>query len=879
MKRFAISLAAIVLAAPFVDAQEYERREFSTIRADQAPSIDGDLNDDVWKSAQPIEGFTQREPDEGKPSSEETTVWIAYDESAIYVAARMKDSHPVTSRLGRRDRNQASDWFRLFLDPHFDRRTGVGFWVNPSNVQIDMVLYNDGWDDWDWDAVWESATSITEDGWNVEMRIPYSQLRFPFKKEHTWGLLAERKIHRTNEISRIQHWPRTETGFTSRFANLKGIRDIKPARSFEVVPYVVGRTDLLGTVSADDPFTDSTEYDGSAGVDIKYGLSSNLTLTGTLNPDFGQVEVDPAQINLSQFELFFPEKRPFFIEGSQLFNFGQGGSNNNFNFNIFTPDLFYTRRIGRSPQATYAYEADYRAAPGESTILGAAKLTGKFGDGWSIGVLDALTEEEEGDFQLLGDRFTRVVEPMTNYFVSRVAKESDGGMSRIGGIVTAVNRDLSDDLEWMKKAAYTGGIDGYKFFGDKDVIWEWYVSGSRVEGSPDAIESVQNSSARYYNRPDAGHVDLDSSRTSLSGWAASSMVAKQTGKWKYNLKLHSYSPGFDTNDLGFMTRTDITASSAALIYNDPDPKGLLRYRNAWIATYQNFNHDGDHIASGVSWNAYGQFNNYWSAWTWGGVSPAVDDDRATRGGPVVTDPSGYHVGVGFGSDDRKPLAFEIWGEKFYGSEGTDGYSVGSYLAWRPMANLNLTLTPSYDDSHRWLQYVTAVDDPTAVDTYGKRYVFAEIDRKGFELGTRVDWTFSPSLSLQMYLQPFVASGDYVDFKELDQPRTVNYNVYGVDSGTIAFDSTNSVYNIDPDGAGPASGFSFGNPDFNFRSLRGSAILRWEYRPGSAVYLVWNENRASSINDGRFRLGDDIDGVIDAPSDDVFLIKFSYWLNL
>ena len=872
-----VALLALTAATPLLGQSEPPK--FTAIRASSAPVIDGDLSDGIWAQAEQIQGFTQREPDEGKPATEKTVVRVVYDDAAIYISAKMDDSGPVTTRLGRRDNDISSDWFRLYLDPHHDHRTGFGFWVNPSNVKVDMVLYNDGWTDWDWDGVWDSATRIDGEGWTAEIRIPYSQLRFPDRAEHVWGINFGRVIERKNEDARLIYIPRTETGFVSRFAELHGISNIEPPRSFEVTPYVVGRAGLLNTVAGTDPFNSTTDTDATAGVDFKYGLTSNLTLTGSINPDFGQVEVDPAQVNLSQFELFFPEKRPFFIEGSNLFNFGQGGSDHNFGFSFSTPQYFYSRRIGRSPQAVFSHEHDFNDAPGESTILGALKLTGKFGDGWSIGVLDAYTQKETANFSLEGSRFSGIVEPATNYFVMRPAKEYDGGMSRIGGLFTAVNRDVPSELGWMKTAAYTGGIDGYTFFGKKDWIWEWSVGGSRVEGSTEAISLVQNSSARYYDRPDADHIELDPNRTALEGWTASQMLAKQTGNWKVNLKAHAYSPGFDTNDLGFLTRTDLISSHAVVLYNNPEPGKLTRDRNWWIGKYQSWNFDGDLLKNGFYGRYQTRFHNYWYTGIGGGYDWAVDDDRATRGGPVVTDPTGMSVNVYLGGDHRKPFNWEIWGETWRGGEGTEGFAGGTWFRFKPATNIQLTVNPNYSDQHSWLQYVTVVSDTLATSTFGKRYVFAEIDRKTLELETRIDWTFSPTLSLQMFLQPFIASGDYVDFKELERPRSLDYMVYGVEGGTIDFNPDTGRYTIDPDGGGAASPFSFSNPDFNFRSLRGSAILRWEFRPGSAVYFVWNENRANGINDGRFRPGRDFDGLIDAPSDDVFLIKFSYWLAL
>ena len=869
-----LAFAPAVMAAARPPARAIASPSFQAPRTTAAPVIDGRLDEAAWAGAEEIRGLTQREPEEGKPASEETVVRILYDEEALYVGARLEDGGRVTTRLGRRDDFLDSDWFQLWLDPHLDRQSGAGFWVNPSNVQVDMTLFNDTWDDWSWDAVWSSATAVDADGWTVEMRIPYSQLRFPHRAVHVWGFDLGRRIQRSNEVLRLVHVPRTETGFVSRFARLAGIEGIAPPRSLEVMPYVVSRADLLGTVADDDPFTSSTELGASAGLDVKYGVTTNLTLTGTVNPDFGQVEVDPAVVNLSQFETFFPERRPFFIEGSSNFSFGRGASNHNFGFNYFRPSFFYSRRIGRQPQA--AIGGEFADVPGETTILGAAKLTGKTEGGWTLGILDALTDEESARFQRDGVTGRAVAEPGTNYFVSRIAREPSE-RSRVGMLFTAVHRDLGDGLQGLHEEAYTGGLDGYRFFGDKDVIWEWFAGGSLVRGSSQAIAATQRGPAHEFDRPDAGHVDFDPTRTSLDGWSAGTMLAKQTGKWKYNLKLESYSPGFDTNDVGFMTRSDLIASHAVLLYDNPEPGERIRNRNWWLGKYQNWNHDGDLIANGLFGSAWMQLRNYWTVFGSAGASAEVYDDRQTRGGPVAKDPGGYNFGLGFGTDDRKRLIFSAEQNNSFDDEG--GFSHGGYvsLRYKPTSNLSVAVSPSYNRSRSPFQYVTTVADPLARSTFGARYVFAEIDRETLEIGTRLDWTFTPRLSLQLYLQPFVASGDYHGFKELARPRSLDHTVYGVDAGTIAADG--GRFAVDPDGAGPAAPFTFGDPDFNFRSLRGSAVVRWEFRPGSAAYLVWNENRADVARVGDFDVDRDFSRLGSAPADDVFLLKISYWLGI
>ena len=864
------------------------RPEAQAVRVATSPVIDGKLDDPAWASAPEISTFTQREPDEGKPASEKTVVKVVYDADAIYFGARLYDSKPVTTLLGRRDTQLESDWFRVSLDPHFDRRSGASFWVNPSNVQFDMVLYNDNWDDPDWDAVWSSATAIGEDGWTVEMRIPYSQLRFPHRAEHVWGVNFGRRIQRRNESDRFVNTPKTETGFVSRFGNLVGLRGIEPKRSLELLPYTVARSDFRNTVQSGDPYNDEQEFAQELGLDLKYSLTSNLTLTGTINPDFGQVEVDPARVDLSGFELFFPEKRPFFVEGSSLFEFGQGGSNNNFNFNINEPSFFYSRRIGRSPQGLGGIDATYLGAPRESRILGAAKITGKTGNGWTLAVLDAVTDTERAFFATerraidgtrVLERDAQIVEPMTNYLISRVAKDL-GQRGRVGGLLTSVYRDLPSELSFLRETAWSGGTDGYWYLNDKkDVLIEWFLGGSHVTGSPEAIGRTQRQAAHYYQRPDADHIEYDPTRTSLTGWGGKAVVARQTGKWRYNFKAQSYSPGFETNDLGFDARSDITNTHAVLHYINTDATKWFRERSLFTGKYQNWNTAGDLIANGLFNEVFVQFTNYWHAFVFGGPFFDRFDDRATRGGPLLRRPKGWNTGVGFGSDRRKKVYFEIVQENRASDDGSHEHSEGFSVNFQPRSNLRLRLNPYYEESFNAVQYVRTQADDQATHTYGSRYLFAGIEQRTLEIGTRVDWTFSSRLSFQLYLQPFIATGDYEGFKELNRGRTGQFAEYGVDRGTIAFDEESDRYTVDPDGPGGAGSFSFGDPDFNLRSVRGSAVVRWEFRPGSALFVVWNENRAETADVGDFRIRRDFQGILDAPSEDVFLVKVSYWLPM
>jgi hypothetical protein len=847
-RRFA--LFTLIVLAPLARAANWpERPTLHAVRVAQAPSVDGDLSDAAWQSAPEFTGFTQHDPEDGAASTMRTSVRVVYDDKAIYFGAKMDDPEKPTALLVRRDNFGTYDFLSINIDSQHDRLSGNAFTISPANTQLDSILFNDIGEDIAWDGVWESSTKIVPGGWIAEVRVPFSQLRFPDKASHVWGINITRRTVRRNEWVRIVNTRKGETGFVSHFADLDGIEGIHRGRPFELTPYGVARSDVRSRFDRSNPFLDQRAQRMDAGLDLKYALTSNLTLTGTINPDFGQVEVDPAVVNLSQFETFYPEKRPFFTEGLNIFRFGDSPASSHFSF-FFGPSIFYSRRIGRSPQA--GVDAEFVTSPEETTILGAAKVTGKPGRGWTIGVLDALTDAERARF-VDGPRSGRQqVEPMTNYFVSRLTKEI-GENTRVGFLLTSVNRRLPEELESsLRENAVTAGVDGYTWFSKKSWIFEWMAAGSRVSGSESAIALTQESASRYYQRPDAGHVEFDPTRTSLDGWSSRAMVSKQTGLWRPIVQVQAYSPGFETNDAGFMQRTDIVSSHALVQYVNQNPNKRFRERNLWTGAWSNVNLDGDTLDNGVFADALGTLANYTTYRAALFVNSAGFSDRATRGGPLVRTTVGWSSDIQLGSDERKRF-FVNANSHLEGSRDHSYYRGGGIgLNYRPASNLTLRISPYYSRSYTYAQYVTQFADAAATQTFGRRYVFAGLDQHSFELSTRADWTLSSRLSLQLYLQPFVASGDFHDYRELAAARTRDYIPL----------------------AAPSS-----DPDFNFRSVRGSAVMRWEFRPGSALYVVWNENRADVAPVGNFRINRDFRAIPTAPSHDVFLVKVSYWLPL
>ena len=849
-----------------------------SVRATAPILVDGLLNDEVWLRAPAVTSFTQRDPEEGKPVSEATEMRIAYDDNALYVGARMHDREParIARQLARRDQNAEADSFSVFLDPHHDHVTGAAFAVSAAGVQRDATIYNDSSTDDSWDAVWESAVKIDDTGWSAEIRIPYSQLRFSRSAQHTFGLNAMRYIQRKKEEAWMVHVPKTENGLASRMGHLDGLDGVSPHRTVEFMPYVVSRAEYVEP-EAGDPFNDGARAFAGTGVDLKYRVSSSLSLDGTINPDFGQVEVDPAVVNLTAFETFYEEKRPFFIEGANIFsNFGRGGANNFWGFNRADPMLFYSRRIGRAPQGSAS--GDFVEQPTSTTILGAAKLTGKTKRGWSLGLLDAVTGREWAKAVTGLEQTESEVEPLSNYFVGRAEKEL-GRRAAIGALGTAVNRDLrAPDLRAdLPAQAYIGGIDGYYFLESKrEWVLNGRIAGSHLTGSTDAITGLQNASQRYFGRPDATHVELDPTATSLDGWTGTLNLNRNAGVHQVNAALWSVSPGFDSSDAGFTFAADRAGMHAVYQWRNPKVNRFARSRFLALAKFYTWNFARELQGDGFFAIGNVELKNYWSVFANGGVFRETQDDRATRGGPSMLNPSAATGFIGVESDGRKTVS--IGGNVNFNRNDVGGWSrgLGLNVRYRPAAALEISAGPGFDRNHNLSQYVDTFADPIVADTYGSRYVFSTLDQKEFSLQTRVNYVMSPKMSLQVYMQPLVSVGHYTGFKQFARPRTFDFIALDASPGSLTYDPAALQYTAVPaDGGAP---FQFDDPDFNFKSLRLNAIYRWEWRPGSAIYVVWTEQRHDDAYPGQFQLGRDLGSTFSAPANDVLMFKLAYWFQ-
>jgi hypothetical protein len=884
-------------------------------RREGAVTIDGRMDEAAWQQAKPISAFTQRQPNEGAPASLATEVRILFDGEAIYVGARMSDPLGVAgirAPLARRDQLLAADGnngsfnslttdkIAVVLDPYHNHLDEAWFEINPAGVRGESYS-----GDISWDPIWEGATTVDANGWTAEMRIPYSQLRFSRDTLQTWGLQLWRFADRLNEQNMWSFRRRSESGGPAYYGHLEGISIRERPRQLEVLPYVVSRGQFREGAPG-DPYHRDRDMGINAGADLKYLLTSNLTLDATFNPDFGQVEVDPASLNLSAYETFYDEKRPFFVANRGAFGFG--GLSCFFCSNVSGMSVFYSRRIGRPPQLNgfVGDQAEFADSPDDATILGAAKITGRTKSGYTIGVLDAVANRETARYVTTagGPELEQQVEPLTNYFVGRVRKDLRQGATTVGAILTSTVRRLDDDpvLESnLRSNATAVGLDWSHAWRQRVYRWRGSVVASDVRGSPAAIAGTQESSTHYYQRPDR-EVDsdglfttrYDTLATSMRGYGLYSRLAKENGNWLWEVAQNWRSPGFEVNDLAFLSTTDYKWMNANLARQWTTPTSWYRNIFTSIGGQQQLNYDGDRTDLQGQFYYGMEFPNYWNFRSFYIHHPTTLDDRLTRGGPVVkrTGYDFYHLQTS--TDPRQRAVFDLSVEWARGIDAdTRMFYVSPGMALKPMASVFIQLSPYYVSDEEAAQYVTSVEDPTAASFSGSRYVFSFIRTKTVSMNTRINWTLKPDLTLQLFAQPFFASGSYSGFREFEQPRTVRKLEYGRDVGSICpvrgADGMVTHYDFNPTVPGvncsltgaardAALPFNFSNPDFTVRSLRGTAVLRYEYRPGSTLFFVWTQQRSGDAAFGDFDFRRDYRALWGDKPDNVFLVKATYWIG-
>jgi hypothetical protein len=799
-----------------------------------APSIDGSDDDAVWKTAAIISGFRIFDPEEdGKPKFQ-TEARVANDASNLYVFVRAFDPHPdsIISLLSRRDVKTQSDQIKIMVDSYHDRRTGYEFAVNPAGVKRDYYLYDDTQEDASWDAVWDVATKIDSLGWTAEFRIPLSQLRYPRLVSNTFGLMIIRDIARTNERDSWPVFRRSLPGVASQFGEVQNLQGLGSPRRLEVMPYAIAKN---VTTTSTSGFARSQQQ--SLGADLKYGLSSNLTLDATVNPDFGQVEADPAVLNLSAFETFFAEQRPFFVEGNGIFQFDDN-----------SVQLFYPRRIGREPQLGGLVSDQNAVIPGASTILGAAKVTGHLSNGMSVGALSALTQRESVE--------GTEVEPETAYGVARLSQDFRKGESAIGVMVTGVNRYLDDlSASYLRGSANVAGVDVRHRFANGRYAANGSFTFSNVNGSANAIARTQQSSVHLFQRPDAS-LGYDSTRTSLDGTAIAAQIKKVAGVFRGGASYQRLSPGFEINDVGFLSQADQQSSIDYLSFVSPQPTSWYRNANAQLVLYNEWNAAGMPTQRTPELDIAVTLKNSstWSADLWRDNVGPVYCDRCARGGPALRLSPSSSLLVNWAGDPRAKLVKSFAAIYTIADGGrTTLWRVRPYVTFIAASNVSMELGARYQlnmDNTQWYDNVGAVGSPDA------HYLFAHLHQNLLSFQSRLSVTATPTLTLQFYGEPFVTTGSYRNVRELASPRAADY------------DARFRPYALD----GPPAGF-------NEKQFRSNTVVRWEYRPGSTIFFVWSQGRDQSDRDlGSFSPSRDYGNLFAAHPDNTFLVKASYWLS-
>ena len=866
--RRAMIAAALLAAANATDARGQQApgpdhggggggpRTLAAVRAEV--KVDGKLDDAAWAAAPAAGGFVQRQPNTGAAATEATEARVAYGEDALYVAMRMHDSRAdsIAAPLARRDAAGGySDWAFVMLDSYGDRRTAFSFGVNPRGVKRDSYLFNDTQEDASWDAVWDVAVSVDSAGWTAEFRIPFSQLRFSPVRT-AWGLNLQRHIARRDET--VFWSPVAPDGgkLVSGFGTLAGLSGLRAPRRLEVKPYTVARV-VRAPERAGDPFFRANDWFGSAGMDVKYGLTPELTLTATLNPDFGQVEADPSEVNLTAFESYLPERRPFFTEGVDVFNFNLG------TVSPFGSDqLFYSRRIGRAPQRTA--QGEFTDAPQSTNILGAAKLSGRTRGGWAVGVLNATTAEERARVASQGRDSVITVEPLANYSVARAVRRFGGGRSALGTVFTSTLRDAQpgSGVDFLHSSAFVGGADARHRFGGGNHELRTWVLGSHVRGGTTALIRTQRSSARYFQRPDRADCslcpELDSSRTSLSGAAANFELARiGGGNWRWSLKGTARSPGFESNDLGFQQVADVAAVMGGVRYVQPRSGRLLRQWSLAADAGSSWTFGGERTLDSRMLTGTFQLHNLWS----GSASliqlaPSLSPSEL-RGGPALLIPERRLGFVNLASDPRRRVRLGM-GASVQSEDGAPGtsWNVSPSLTIRPSGRSEVMLQPVYARNFLGWQYLGRQGSGA-----GMRYMGAEMDMTTAMLVTRLSYTFTPTLSLQFYAQPFVSAARFSDFRRVADARA---------------SSPESRFAAVPDAEL--------KPDFNQKEFRSNSVLRWEYKPGSTLFVVWSQGRQQVLADGSFDASRDMarlmgfDDEHPARATNVLLLRLNFWLG-
>ncbi|WP_459210870.1 DUF5916 domain-containing protein [Aquimarina rhabdastrellae] len=867
---FIINIGYIGFSQELIEKKEYQA---TIIESKEVPIIDGLLDDSFWSKINWEGNFVQREPEENAKPSQNTKFKIGYDNKFLYVAIRCLDTEPdkIVKRMSRRDGFEG-DWVEIVIDSYHDLRTAFSFTLSAAGVRGDKAIISNGAEeDISWNPIWYAKSSIDEKGWVAEIKIPFTQLRFGNQSEQTWGLQIVRNFFRNNETSVWQRVPLDAAGWVSEFGKLKGLNNVKSRKPLEIQPYIVGALETFEK-DPENPFRDKNITSLEAGLDGKIGVTNDLTLDFTINPDFGQVEADPAAIALDGFQIFFREQRPFFVENKNIFNYqfslSQAGS-------TFGDDnLFYSRRIGRAPQGRVnAQSGDFIDAPERTKILGAVKFSGKTKKGLSIGILESVTSRESAEIYNNGNTRKEIIEPLTNSFVARVQQDFNDNNTFIGGILTMTNRKNEENTSFLHKSAITGGVDITHQWKNR----AWYASGnlvmSHVKGSKEAILRTQTDITHLFQREDASHVSIDPDRTSLTGTGGNLKFGKLgNGNFNFETGVTWRSPELELNDLGFMKQADDIRNYLWLKYKSIKPFSV--FRNASISAKQWLTWDFEGNNNRIEWNldAEGVFNNNWYTGMGLIYKPRVYSNTILRGGPRFR--YLYEVGGWFAvtTDQRKKVYLSA--DTFYiggNQKNFDFYDFRIGVTYQPFNQFSISITPGFSKAENFFQYVNQLDYNNS-----PRYITGVIDQETISMAIRLNYNINTNLSIQYYGEPFVSTGKYSKLNYINDPVASSFddrfNYYNANQ--IQFNDATNTYEVD-ENEDATIDYSFANPDFSFAQFRSNMVLRWEYIPGSELFLVWSQGITDYANPEE-QLFDNLKSqLLKKQLDNTFLVKLTY----
>ncbi|MCA0958196.1 carbohydrate binding family 9 domain-containing protein [Muricauda ruestringensis] len=839
-----------------------------------APDINGILEDDAWDLVEWGGDYIEFQPDENTPPSHQTKFKILYDSKNLYIGVRCYDSEPdkIVKRLSRRD-GFDGDWVEFNIDSYFDKRTAFSFTITAAGVKGDEFISNNG-NNWDpsWNPIWYAKAHVDDEGWTAELRIPLSQLKFGRAEEQVWGFQSTRRFFRDEERSLWQRKPIDQPGWVSEFGELHGLKNIQPQKQLEIQPYTVAKTETYEAEEG-NPFRDGSESDITAGLDAKIGITNDLTLDLTVNPDFGQVDADPSAIALDGFQIFFQERRPFFVENKNIFDFrvSQSQAGNTFG----SDNIFYSRRIGRSPQGyPDTSDGEFVDQPDNTPMIGAAKFSGKTKNGWAIGVLESVTSRRNATI-INGEGNTRkeMVEPLTNYFVGRLQKDFNQRNSYIGGIFTATNREnLPEQLNFLHDAAYTGGLDFKHQWANRD----WYVGGnltmSHVQGGKEAIANTQRSITHLFDRVGADHVQVDTTRTSLTGTGGNVQIGKVgNGHWRFESGATWRSPELELNDIGFQRQSDDIRHYTWIGYQTLKPDSTFRRvginYNHWTA----WDFEGNHNYLQFNTNTWQNWKGNWNTNIGFNFAPIEYSNFALRGGPRLRQSPWVNFWNSINTDSRKKIRFSFFhnGRKALDNSIKTYYMEGGFV-YQPINALRISAFPSLRINRDKLQFIDNFDDVGG----SPRYLNGEIRQRTLSMSVRLNYTINPNLTIQYWGQPFISRGRYSNFKHITDPIAKTFEDRFIQYTAQQTSLTDGDYAIDEDLDG-VTDFSFSDPDFSFVQFRSNLVIRWEYIPGSEIFLVWSQDvsRSGDPTEGLLSsLGDNIFG---QKPQNIFLLKATY----